>query len=566
MFSRTHCNGSSTGPTGSIGPRGFTGATGATGSTGIKGDTGPSGNMFTSITTDLWMSTPVGGCGGICEGGVETLVFEDGLSYIPGNSVIVTSSTDSNKFFQGRVQSYNTTSGSMIISVTYVNGGSSFPSNYYLLNLNPLDGRIGPTGSTGPMGASGYSTNTGATGPAGSAGSMGPIGWTGPTGLPGSATNTGATGVTGATGRQGATGPVGVTGFTGPTGVTGATGRQGATGPSGGAGIQGATGATGVTGASGQGPTGSTGPTGLAGTNGSQGATGVTGATGASGQGPTGPTGPAGTNGSQGATGVTGATGASGQGPTGPTGPAGTNGSEGATGATGPAGTNGSQGVTGATGPAGTNGSEGVTGATGATGASGQGPTGPTGNGVPVGGATGQVLTKNSGLNYDTIWSTPSGGGGGTSAYYIKLQYKPAAATAISTATVPFSYTTNLPASFTIGIGTPTTGLINLSNSKIGAASSNSANYWKYTPYFWNVMYATNYNTPTTLSGWSNNPTYTHFTPGVGKYRVTGSNVTIVYEYTTTGIAGTGVLSTQTGDGNAYDLVQINLLFDSSIL
>ena len=79
-------------------------------------------------------------------------------------------------------------------------------------------------------------------------------------------------------------------------------------------------------------------------------------------------------------------------------------------------------------------------------------------------------------------------------------------------------------------------------------------------------MYATNYNAPTTLSGWSNNPTYTHFTPGVGKYRVTGSNVTIAYEYTTTGIAGTGVMTTQTGDGNAYDLVQINLLFDSSIL
>jgi hypothetical protein len=38
---------------------------------------------------------------------------------------------------------------------------------------------------------------------------------------------------------------------------------------------------------------------------------------------------------------------------------------------------------------------------------------------VPVGGNTGQVLTKNSGANYDTIWSTPSGGGGSTNSVYI---------------------------------------------------------------------------------------------------------------------------------------------------
>ena len=38
------------------------------------------------------------------------------------------------------------------------------------------------------------------------------------------------------------------------------------------------------------------------------------------------------------------------------------------------------------------------------------GGSGPSGQGVPSGGATGQVLTKNSNSDNDLIWSTPSGG------------------------------------------------------------------------------------------------------------------------------------------------------------
>jgi len=71
-------------------------------------------------------------------------------------------------------------------------------------------------------------------------------------------------------------------------------------------------------------------------------------------------------------------------------------GPQGATGATGPQGVpgaTGAQGATGATGP------QGATGATGATGAPGQG--------VPTGGATGQVLAKTSGTDYATAWQTP---------------------------------------------------------------------------------------------------------------------------------------------------------------
>ena len=55
-------------------------------------------------------------------------------------------------------------------------------------------------------------------------------------------------------------------------------------------------------------------------------------------------------------------------------------------------------------------GPEGPAGPTGATGATGStGATGAAGVGVPVGGTTGQALTKNSGTDYDTHWSTVGG-------------------------------------------------------------------------------------------------------------------------------------------------------------
>jgi len=50
------------------------------------------------------------------------------------------------------------------------------------------------------------------------------------------------------------------------------------------------------------------------------------------------------------------------------------------------------------------------TGSPGPTGPAGA--TGPAGPGVPVGGSTGQVLTKNTSTNYDTSWQTPAAGGG----------------------------------------------------------------------------------------------------------------------------------------------------------
>jgi hypothetical protein len=60
-------------------------------------------------------------------------------------------------------------------------------------------------------------------------------------------------------------------------------------------------------------------------------------------------------------------------------------------------------GPVGATGAAGAQGAQGVAGATGAT-----------GQGVPMGGAAGQVLSKVDGTNYNTTWVNAPAGGGGT--------------------------------------------------------------------------------------------------------------------------------------------------------
>ncbi len=69
-------------------------------------------------------------------------------------------------------------------------------------------------------------------------------------------------------------------------------------------------------------------------------------------------------------------------------------------------------------GPAGPSGATGATGPTGATGATGPaGPAGTNGVGVPTGGSTGQVLSKASSADYDTAWTTPSSGGGGSLSY-----------------------------------------------------------------------------------------------------------------------------------------------------
>lgn len=102
--------------------------------------------------------------------------------------------------------------------------------------------------------------------------------------------------------------------------------------------------------------------------------------------------------------------------------PRGATGADGAAGAKGDQGAKGDKGDAGAKGDQGIQGIQGIQGAKGDTGASGsagakgdKGDTGAAGVGVPAGGTTGQVLSKSSGTDYATAWTTPAGGGGGVS-------------------------------------------------------------------------------------------------------------------------------------------------------
>lgn len=92
-----------------------------------------------------------------------------------------------------------------------------------------------------------------------------------------------------------------------------------------------------------------------------------------------------------------------GVGTVGPEGPPGPQGEPGPAGSPGSKGDQGDPGIPGADGAQGPQGIQGIQGPQGNAGAAGQG--------VPVGGLTGQVLRKQSGTDYATEWATPTAGG-----------------------------------------------------------------------------------------------------------------------------------------------------------
>lgn len=94
--------------------------------------------------------------------------------------------------------------------------------------------------------------------------------------------------------------------------------------------------------------------------------------------------------------------------------------------------------------------------------------------GQPVGGTTGQVLTKNSATNYDTGWATPSGGGGGGGALLASVVRT---TSTYSTSGTTFSDVdaTNFAVTFTA----PTSGTVRIRMEAIAAVNSTGyTHFW----------------------------------------------------------------------------------------
>ena len=152
-----------TGPTGPTGKQGFQGVKGETGTQGIQGVQGPpgtQGSIYYSILNDLI------DLNAFQIGDVEEYVLDAGLAYSGGEEILF--SYDVDNFFTGRVNTYNSTTGSIDITVTYINGTVS--SILWYVNLTGIQGQVGPTGSQGIQGV------TGPTGPQGVQGVTGPQG------------------------------------------------------------------------------------------------------------------------------------------------------------------------------------------------------------------------------------------------------------------------------------------------------------------------------------------------------------------------------------------------------
>jgi len=228
-----------TGATGLTGLSGASGQTGATGETGLMGLAGPKGeadkykttfgvnsliNPATYAQDGSFDKILAGGSSATnVSGGSATFTIEDelilrhdslrNLSYTTAQKILFVIAGSPEKFFSGRVKTYNETNGQLHIIVTppyscpscsYNNSGNpifDFLTVGYIIdvNLESLEGRLGNTGLSGATGATGQSGLAGAKGDTGPSG--GPPGQTGATGL------TGATGMTGATGATGLTGP-----------------------------------------------------------------------------------------------------------------------------------------------------------------------------------------------------------------------------------------------------------------------------------------------------------------------------------------------------------------------
>jgi hypothetical protein len=269
-----------------------------------------------------------------------TFNVSTGLAFVVNDFVQV--SYDANNYIIGRVVSYDSGTGVLVITPYDYKGSGSYSSWTVSLtgyngtaatsgtsSISATAGTAGTAGTSATVGTSGESDSSGTSGTAATSGtsaSAGSSGTGGSSGTAGDSAQSGTTGTSGTSGSSGTSAESGTSGSSGTNGSSATTGASGGSGTSGSSGSSASSGVSGTSGSSGvNGPTGSTGPTGTQGPTGSTGSSGVSGVNGPTGA--TGPQGPQGLTGFQGPTGPIGATG--GPGPQGPTGPQGAQGPQG---------------------------------------------------------------------------------------------------------------------------------------------------------------------------------------------------------------------------------------------
>ena len=129
------------GSAGTSGTSGASGSSGSAGSHGTSGTSGFSGDKYrTTSSTELTIS-----------GGTQTLIVGTGLSFIPGQSLII--AKDGSNYMEGTVDSYNPSTGELIGIITTLSG-SGINNNWYV-NLGGAQGADGTSGSSGTSGTDG---------------------------------------------------------------------------------------------------------------------------------------------------------------------------------------------------------------------------------------------------------------------------------------------------------------------------------------------------------------------------------------------------------------------------
>ena len=230
------------------------------GGMGSTGATGPMLNYETSTTDSIDLVIP----------STVSCTVDLGLPYVPYQNIILIADGETNKYMTGIVQSYDISTGALVVEVTGGQGSGTGSYTPWTINIFTPMGATGETGATGATGATGitaiggafvYEQTTPATTwtvthnldsqyvnvePVDSSGnsyvgrydypvinftnanvttltfSSAVTGWVSVTSGGGPV---GSTGPTGATGPSG--GPTGATGIAGPAGPTGATGVAG---------------------------------------------------------------------------------------------------------------------------------------------------------------------------------------------------------------------------------------------------------------------------------------------------------------------------------------------------